>query len=471
MKKVLLAVSAVIAFASTASAADMRAPVYKAMAPVSAYNWTGFYLGVNAGIGVGEQPTSLRVGVFSGSEFTQSPIGAIGGVQAGYNWQFGNWVLGLETDIQASGLKDDAACLLTCVAGQQMRIEQSLGWFGTARARVGYTTGPVLAYYTGGFAYGGVKSTINETLAGGTGVFGFDDTMTGWTLGSGVEASLGGNWTGKLEYLYLDLGNGGTAYTVGGTAHVINSDIRSHIFRAGVNYRIGGTPVAASYPTANWTGLYVGANAGSGFARNESNLTTTGPLINESFVSAPRGFVGGAQIGYNWQTSNIVFGLEADFQGSSLQNDNCVVFCQTGVGGGTFARFDQSMPWFGTVRGRVGFATGPALLYVTGGLAYGKIETDIFEQVLGVPGSFSFSETKAGWTIGGGVEQPFTLFGLLPGNNWTLKTEYLYVDLGSTSNTYTLAGLPHTFTTEATSHIFRTGINYHFNAGPVVAKY
>ncbi len=84
--------------------------------------------------------------------------------------------------------------------------------------------------------------------------------------------------------------------------------------------------------------------------------------------------------------------------------------------------------------------------------------------------SFSFSETKTGWTIGGGVEQPFTLLGLLPASNWTIKTEYLYVDLGSTTNTYTLAGLPHTFTTEAASHIFRSGLNYHFNAGPVVAK-
>jgi outer membrane immunogenic protein len=463
---------ATLALAGAAHAADIRMPVKAPLlAPVPISNWTGFYVGVNAGLGVGEQRSQLNFGAISGSTFTQGPIGAIGGVQAGYNWQFGNWVIGAEADIQASGINDDTNCLITCTALNRAVFDQSLDWFGTVRARIGYTSGPILAYYTGGFAFGSAKSTITETIGGVTGVFGFDDTVTGWTLGSGVEAVLGGNWTGKLEYLYLDLGDGSTAYTFGGGPHAFSSDIQAHIFRAGLNYRIGGTPVAMAYPSTNWSGFYIGANAGSALGRNEAGLASPTGGFTETFTVMPSGFVGGGQVGFNWQTGNIVFGLEADFQGSSQQDDACIVLCQNG--GLVFAYAEQTMPWFGTLRGRIGMTAGPALIYLTGGLAYGKIETDIAELTpINVLGQYTFSETKSGWTIGGGVEQPFTLFGLLPpGNNWTIKTEYLYVDLGSSSHAYTQGGFPHTYTTETTSHIFRSGINYHFNAGPVVARY
>lgn len=467
----LTTVAATLLLAGAAQAADLRMPVKAPLlAPVPVQNWSGFYVGINAGLGVGEQRSEFLFGGLSSSIFTQGPIGAIGGVQAGYNWQFGNWVIGAEADIQASGISDSTNCLITCTAPSRAVFDQSLDWFGTLRARIGYTSGPILAYYTGGFAFGNAKSTITETLGGATGAFGFDDTVTGWTLGSGVEAALGGNWTGKLEYLYLDLGSASTAYTLGGVPHTFSSDIQAHIFRAGLNYRIGGTPVATSYPGYNWNGLYVGANAGSALGRNEAGLSSPGGPFAETFTVMPSGFVGGGQIGYNWQTSNLVFGVEADFQGSSQRDDACILLCQNG--GAVFAYAEQKMPWFGTVRGRVGMTAGPALIYLTGGLAYGKIETNLAEFIpVNILGQFNFSETKSGWTFGGGVEQPFTLFGLLPGNNWTMKTEYLYVDLGSSSNAFTLGGFPHTYTTETTSHIFRSGLNYHFNGGPLIAKY
>lgn len=461
---------ATLALAGAAQAADLR-PAVKApiLAPVPINNWTGFYVGVNAGLGVGEQRSQFTTTANLNSIFTHSPIGAIGGVQAGYNWQFGNWVIGAEADIQASGISDSTNCLFLCTAASRAVFEQSLDWFGTVRARIGYTSGPVLAYYTGGFAYGSAKSTITETLGGVTGVFGFDDTVTGWTLGSGVEAALGGNWTGKLEYLYLDLGDGSIAYTFGGIPHTFSSDIQAHIFRAGLNYKIGGTPVAVAYPSQNWSGFYIGANAGTAVGRNEATLSSPAAFA-ETFTVLPSGFIGGGQVGFNWQSGNIVFGLEADFQGSTQDDDACILFCQNG--GTAAATIEQTMPWLGTLRGRIGMTAGPALLYLTGGLAYGKIETDITEQAFGVLGQYNFSETKAGWTLGAGVEQPLSLFGLLPpGNNFTIKTEYLYVDLGSTSNTYTQAGVAHSYTTDTTSHVFRTGINYHFNAGPVVARY
>jgi outer membrane immunogenic protein len=81
----------------------------------------------------------------------------------------------------------------------------------------------------------------------------------------------------------------------------------------------------------------------------------------------------------------------------------------------------------------------------------------------------SFSHTNAGWTLGAGIETPFRLLGLL-GPNWTTKTEYLYVDLGSNSDNFMIGTTPATATRSVTEHVFRTGINYHFNS-PVVAKY
>lgn len=475
MKKLIAVTAATLLTAGVASAADLKAPVYKAPPLAPVYNWTGFYVGANAGIGLGEHPTEFNIptGAFTFDRVTAAPFGAIGGVQAGYNYQIGNWVLGVEADIQASGMKDSENCLLQCTTfggfPNAATIEQKMGWFGTARARIGYTSNSgVMAYYTGGFAFGDVETTINEATGGLAGVFRFSDTKTGWTLGSGVEAALGGNWTGKLEYLYVDLGDVNGAYTFAGFNHTISHDVTSHIFRAGLNYRFGGAAMLAPMPLANWNGFYVGANFGAAHGRSENSLLIP-TLSGEQFVSAPSGFLGGGQIGYNWQASNWLFGLEADFQGTGQEDTVCVLLCSTPAGG-LFA-LEQSLPWFGTVRGRVGYATGPTLLYLTGGLAFGKVESDVTELLGGVVAAHSFSETKTGWTLGGGVERPFDFFGLFGGPNWSIKAEYLYVDLGEVTNSYAQAGLPHTFSSDVTSHVFRTGINYRFGAAPVIAKY
>jgi outer membrane immunogenic protein len=109
---------------------------------------------------------------------------------------------------------------------------------------------------------------------------------------------------------------------------------------------------------------------------------------------------------------------------------------------------------------------GPALFYVTGGFAYGAVKNDI--SISGAP-TVTLSASKAGWTAGAGLETPFTLLGLF-GPNWTSKTEYLCVDLGSVNDTFTTLGVTVLHSTSVKEHIFRTGLNYHFNS-PVVAKY
>jgi outer membrane immunogenic protein len=472
MKRLLLAAGAVVLSIASAHAADMavKAPVYtKAIA--APYSWSGWYLGVNAGIGVGRDFTGENFGGATPASYF-GPLGAIGGGQIGYNWQLGNWVLGLESDIQASGMQDSYGCGLLCNGNGSLTWNQKLSWFGTTRARLGLASGPVLSYVTAGAAYGGVQTSVtNSVIFAGTGGATFKDTRGGWTVGSGVEASLGGYWTGKIEYLYVDLGTQKGAYNfVGVVPTFIGSDIRENIFRAGLNYRIGGNAVTAPMPVANWSGLYIGGNVGSGYARDRSTNVLATLINNESTELMPQGYLGGAQLGYNWQASNWVFGLLGDIQGSTQKDDkSCELSCIIPAPGPQFVNYDQRLPWLATARARLGYSVGSSLFYATGGLAYGEVKTRMTELNFGAQITPEFKHDKSGYAVGGGLETPFDLFGLF-GRNWTSNTEYLYVDLGKTSDGFTSGGIAGTFTTRVQEHIFRTGLNYHFNA-PVVAKY
>jgi len=187
-----------------AAAADLytKAPAYAA-APFNVYNWSGFYVGAN----IGYQSSKVT------NWGTASPSGVAGGGQVGYNWQVApNWVLGLETDIQASSASDT-------FAGFQF----SNPWFGTVRGRAGYAFNNVLVYGTGGFAYGGGSVSL--------GAISNSQTHTGWTVGAGVEVGLTQNWTAKAEYLYVRLDD--QSYVLTG----LNNGFQSNIFRLGVNYR------------------------------------------------------------------------------------------------------------------------------------------------------------------------------------------------------------------------------------------
>ncbi|KIZ34026.1 MULTISPECIES: outer membrane beta-barrel protein [Rhodopseudomonas] len=441
--KRILAGAMLVGTAVSAQAADMavKAPYLKA--PMAAiYDWTGFYIGVNAGVGIGRNRTSHSL---NNDTLYINPQGGFGGGQIGYNWQtnsmLGPIVYGVEADFQGAGLSDDSVSVLPAT-----QYNQKSDWFGTVRGRIGLATGPVLSYFTGGYAYGNLKTTVNE---GGIAAFSDSKTVTGWTIGSGVEAALGGNWTGKIEYLYLDMGN--KTDTFGPGVQVLNSKIRENIFRVGLNYRIGGNNAGYIAPVAaNWTGWYLGGNFGSGTGRDRSSIAG----INEQFNLSPDGVNGGVQAGYNWQMANWVYGLETDIQASNQKDDKTVV----ALG---LASFNAKLPWFGTVRGRLGYSVGQTLFYATGGFAYGEVKTKV--SVLGQ--TAEVSNTQTGYAVGGGIETPFNPLGLF-GPNWTSKTEYLYVDLGS----QTQGSGTTTFTTDVTEHVLRTGLNYHFNS-PTVARY
>jgi len=456
----LAGASLVLAFGMPALSADLAVKAPPLKAPIAApYSWTGWYIGANAGYGVGQGQGAFASNL--GFEtFNAMPAGGFGGGQLGFNYQINSFiVLGAETDIQGAGISDTRTCLLHCIPGSSALIDQKLNWFGTTRARIGLANGPVLTYVTGGAAYGGTETGVTTTLGGATTSSTVSATKSGWTWGTGVEAALGGNWTAKAEYLYIDLGSSSASTTIAaagiaapfvGTFDVKN---REQIFRGGVNYHFGPDQSAAIGPTYNWAGLFVGGTFGYGIGRNDSTFVI--PATNaEAFFLSTRGFDGGGIIGYNWQFGSWVLGLDADIQGSSGSGYlTCVNLC-SGVGATTI---DQKLSWFGTVRGRLGYAVGPALFYATGGAAFGEVKESITQAAAG---NASFSHSQSGFAVGGGIENKLELFGLL-GPNWTTRTEYLYIDLGSINDTF---GAGQTLTSNLHEHVWRTVVSYKFGA-------
>jgi outer membrane immunogenic protein len=455
-------------------AADLAAkgPFQKAPPPPLPWSWAGFYLGVNLGYGVGQGNGSIPfgpgaavpAGVFS---FDSQPVGLLGGGQAGYNAQFGSIVLGVETDIQGGNINDNVTCVAQCAAGTGITLSQELSWFGTTRARAGWASGPVLTYVTGGVAYGATDTKLNASLAGAAGSIDVNSTKVGWTWGTGVEAAVDGNWSVKLEWLYVDLGTSSGSITVspgGGVAGVpvgVSTKYQEQIFRGGLNYKFGGSGAAATLPMPvnNWAGFYLGGNVGYALGRDPSILNVPG-VASESYDLSPRGLSGGGLVGYNWQFGRWVAGVEADIQGVD-EGGRAAIACLATCGAVNGALIEQEMPWFGTVRGRLGVSAGPALFYATGGYAYGRVNDSITEATGPTITGFSFNHDNSGWAIGGGIDNTFDLFGWF-GPNWLTRTEYLYVDLGKMTDTFTNGGATQTLTSGSHTHIFRSALIYKF---------
>jgi outer membrane immunogenic protein len=230
MKGLILAGVSALAVLTTltaANAADLprrsaEMPV-KAPAYVAPFSWTGFYLGINGGGGWGRSEWTGAAG--STDRFDVS--GALIGGTAGYNWQAGHTVFGLEGDIDWSNIRGSTSSGICAASDCSTKND----WLGTVRGRVGYAFDRFLPYITGGLAVGNVKA---EVPGGST-----DTTRAGWTVGAGLEAAITGPLSLKVEYLYADLGKGScdTAACTGAIGSGADVDFQTNIVRAGLNYR------------------------------------------------------------------------------------------------------------------------------------------------------------------------------------------------------------------------------------------
>jgi outer membrane immunogenic protein len=233
-------------------------------------------------------------------------------------------------------------------------------------------------------------------------------------------------------------------------------------------------------PACEWCGWFIGLNAGwVGSTNNSITNTFNDPgatnfallaaagMFPSSVRLAESGFLGGAQIGYNWQTGNWLAGLEADFDGVSAKKSTTVAF----PGGGglvpTSYPFNRQLDWLSTIRARVGVLASPNfLLFVTGGVAIGEVKTgNAYICLTCAPPTTTEpstvntnTTTKAGGTIGGGFE-----WMIAP--HWSIKAEYLYANLGRTNSTVTYTDpLVSTMTASVRNsyNIARAGVNWHF---------
>jgi len=246
--KLLLGAACAAVLTTAASAAD--AVVEEAIILEPGFTWTGLYVGANVGYSWGDfdhefEAAADALGDFSTS-FDADADGVTGGVQIGYNWQLGNFVLGVEADAQASNVEGSASQLFEFTDIFSTTIEADAGteldWFGTARVRLGYVpTERLMIYGTGGFAFG--ETTTNASYFVSS-IIDFGDSLsektsrTGWAAGAGAEYAFTDNWTFKAEYLYTDLGEEDvlvideTLFTAS-----LNSDVKFHTVRLGVNYK------------------------------------------------------------------------------------------------------------------------------------------------------------------------------------------------------------------------------------------
>jgi opacity protein-like surface antigen len=511
MKKLTLASASFLALgcASNGFAADIAVPL------PAVPTWTGFYAGATAGgawasfdprtVAANNKfdPAANITAVDAVGMQSINPRSFTGGLEAGYNWQWGSWVAGLEADLESrhlEGLAINGGTYPAAGAGT-LAISTSINsnWLFTARPRLGYAVNNWLFYITGGLALTSQSATFMFADTASTEAGTFATTKAGGVVGGGVEMALGDRWSVKGEYLFADFGQ----TTVNGTLSKVPAQILSHsadlqenIARLGINYHFGpgstahATDMFVKAPPVgssgwNWNGLYLGYNVGSAMALNHVSDPLGGSIFGDDIHSP--GFLGGGQIGYNWQAvgSSVVWGVQVDESFANLDGTNtCFGFS------GTFTSLScrAHTSSLGTLTGRVGLAfgdSGRSLLYVKGGLGWAQSTLDsvvnnaLSGKVAGTGASNSF--TDAGGTVGIGSEYALTA-------HLTAFAEYDYLGLGSHNITMparsattspasgaavvTPTALPGASVSEQI-HVFKMGMNYKFgpDAAPLATAF
>ncbi|HYA80481.1 MAG TPA: outer membrane beta-barrel protein [Methylocystis sp.] len=458
------------------------------------FSWTGFYLGYNSGFGGGVLDANaplITPGLAAQTTISNRANGGVFGGEVGYQIQFpNNVVLGLETDMQWSGIRASAQTVNYASVGLPGYIYQdfhnSLDWFGTTRLRAGYSFGRLLPYITGGVAYGQTSANGEQIVLGGGFSGDGSRTAAGWAAGAGLDYALSANLSARAEYIYVQLANasGPAVGFAPGFPPLFGSfstgSFGAHIIRTGLNWKFdrfafpqtGDLLGMFTDPSVvDWTGFYAGVNGGYGGEALSSNLYLASTLPLASFAQTQNrssGFLFGGQAGYNRQLSNhLVVGLETDMQWSGVR-----VSDQVASFPGPFTTdLANGFDWLGTTRARVGWASGSSLAYATGGVAYGDV---IAHGAQATGGLFwgATTQTNVGWTAGGGAE-----YALDP--NLSLKAEYLYVDLGGVRGQIhgvfpPISPVVGYFSTGSLiSHVTRFGVNWRFSApaSAIVAKY
>lgn len=252
----LLALAAAL---QPAAAADIPvAPAYRPPPTVLIFNWSGFYFGLHGGGGWGSKEATAQPYPFGAAIVAHDPVtvdvsGWLAGGQFGGNFQVGMWVFGVEASASWANLNGDAACTATSTTGGVATVvtancSAKVDALGTVSGRLGVAFDRTLIYAKGGAAWTNDEYDLTSTNVL-LPTFNGNETRWGWMAGGGIEFAFTDNWSGVIEYNYLDLGSRPVGFTDTTGLVRLDADIREriHVAKVGINYRIGGTTVAVRY--------------------------------------------------------------------------------------------------------------------------------------------------------------------------------------------------------------------------------
>lgn len=240
MKSRLLLAAALTALSFSAFAADLPRRSVAPVAPAPVFSWTGFYVGANGGYGFGKSSASdiaLNGFAFPERNGSFNTHGGVIGAQVGYNYQIGNYVVGVEADFDFANVKGSYVIDPQAAPASQSHVNGKIENFGTVRARAGYAVNNVLIFATGGFAYGSTKTSITNFINQSSPLVTSTATPTGYVLGAGAEYALTNNWIVKAEYLYVDFGKKSATFSEFDLTATTNVRTTLNVVRLGVNYK------------------------------------------------------------------------------------------------------------------------------------------------------------------------------------------------------------------------------------------
>ena len=439
-------------------------------------NWTGFYVGAHIGNATSgsnwKDAGGAPVPVPFAGQFTGG--GIVFGAQAGYNYQVGRFIFGLEGEGSFADIDGGAQC-----ASALAICDAKIKALGSLTGRLGYAASDFLLYGKAGGAWLYENLTMASNPGSGDAVtWQSKQFRPGLAFGAGVEYAFSPATSARLEYNYLAFGSDRVVLSsLSGDRLNIGLDQNIHLIKMGLNYKLTGAPLrpspqssfaesssATSAPQI-WNGVYAGVHTGGGFG-NSDWKSATGALGEVSSFEFPGsgtmdGMIAGGQIGFNRQFGSLVVGGEID---ASWANLGGFSKCATGADGyGNFHNFTcrSGIDALGTFAGRLGWAHDNFLIYAKAGAAWAK-ENDLAENGdLGA--SFRGRSVRWGYMLGSGVEYAFS-------PAWSGKVEYNVLnfgtkttELGSTFDGTSDVGIGQR------AHIFKMGVNYRIGADPAAA--
>jgi outer membrane immunogenic protein len=455
------------------------------------HNWSGLYGGTHGGYGFGDadyaflgvpNATARFAPVTVGGRFGQSVDGGALGGHFGFNHQFGNLLVGLESGFTWSALKGSSTDPFAPAITPTVTYDTELEWIATLTPRLGVVAGRWLIYGKGGVAAARARSTLVSTTPGPAKVFEEANGYLGWTAGIGAEYALSPNWIVGLEYNFTDLGSqpfGGSAVprnagAGGGVEYAMGLQFSTVLAR--LSYRLGPAATdgfaaaAATASTSMWTGFYAGVHGGYGFGRADYHFVPFGnggsfapPLIGGRFGQTLDSGLLGGQFGFNYQRDRLVVGLE----GSVTLNDS---LARTSDPFGRFPvapdelLYGTRLGTLATITPRLGVVIDRWLIFAKGGVAAGRVQSKLSNgSDAGPPLIFQEQSWHIGWTAGAGVE-----FALSP--HWSVGIEYDYFDLGSERyGNYARVTVPLTavdYTVDLRFSAVMARLSYRFGAPP-----